>query len=102
MEAGVLRGQAGAGVEGRLHRVGPDGRPERVDPDPATSDDATDVRLLRTSDGRDLPGVRLTAVGRARDGGAVRSGETSGRGARVPDADEARHEAERRAAPHPG
>ncbi len=31
VEAGVLRREAGAGAQGRLHRVGADGRPERVD-----------------------------------------------------------------------
>ena len=35
VEAGVLRRQAGAGDQGRLHRLGADGRRERVDSDAA-------------------------------------------------------------------
>ena len=85
VEAGVLRRQAGAGAEGRLHRLGADGRSERVDSDAAAGDDAADVRRLRPGDRRDVAGVRLAAV--ARDGGAVdrlRADQARRGGSRLP------------------
>ena len=47
VEAGLLRRQAGADPQGRLHRRGGDGRPERVDPDAAAGALPADVRRLR-------------------------------------------------------
>ena len=49
----------GAGAEGRLHRLGADGRSERVDPDAAAVVHAADVRRLRPRDRGDVAGVRL-------------------------------------------
>ena len=48
--AGVLRRQARDGHQGRLHRLGADGRRERVDPDAAAGADAADVRRVRPRD----------------------------------------------------
>ena len=62
VEAGLLRGEAGAGAEGRVHRLGADGRSECVDPHAAAADHAADVRRLRPRHRRDLVRVRL-AVG---------------------------------------
>ena len=47
VEAGVLRGQAGAGAQGRHDRGGGDGRPERVDPHAAAGALPADVRQPR-------------------------------------------------------
>ena len=47
LAAGLLRRQAGADPQGRLHRHGGDGRPERVDPDAAAGALPPDVRQLR-------------------------------------------------------
>ena len=58
--------EAGAGAQGRLHRLGADGRRERVDPDAAAADDAADVRRLRPRDRGDVAGVRLAGVARRR------------------------------------
>ena len=89
VEAGVLRRQAGAGAQGRLHRLGADGRPERVDPDAAAGADAADVRRLRPRHRGDVARVRVEA---ALDAGTVaRYGLTkppspSGRAAASPSA----------------
>ena len=47
LEAGVLRRQAGADHQGRVHRRRDDGRRQRVDSDAAAGDRAIDVRRLR-------------------------------------------------------
>ena len=47
VEAGVLRRQAGADHQGRLHRRRDDGRRQRVDSDAAAGDRPLDVRRLR-------------------------------------------------------
>ena len=47
VEAGVLRRQAGADHQGRLHRRRDDGRRQRVDSDAAAGHRAADVRRLR-------------------------------------------------------
>ena len=72
VEAGVLRRQARARAQGRLHRVGADGRRERVDPDAAAGADAADVRRARPRDRRDVARVRLAAVARRRTCRAAR------------------------------
>ena len=53
LAAGVLRLAARARDQGRPHRVGADGRRERVDPDAAAARDAADVRRDGARDGRD-------------------------------------------------
>ena len=78
------------------------GDPERVDPDAAAGLDAADVRRLRPRDRRHVAGVRVAAVARhagrsTRYGLAKRAAAV--RGCRT--VTQARHEAERRAAPHP-
>ena len=65
VEAGVLRRQARDRDQGRLHRLGPDGRRQRLDPDAAAAADAADVRRLRPRHRRHLAGVRV-------EGGASR------------------------------
>ena len=47
LEAGVLRREAGDHLQGRHHRLGADGRPERLDPDAAAGALSADVRRLR-------------------------------------------------------
>ena len=49
-------------VKGGLHRLGADGRCERLDPDAAAARDAPDVRRARRRDGRDVDRVRLAAL----------------------------------------
>ena len=85
LAAGVLRRQAGAGAQGRLHRLGADGRSERVDPDAAAGGDAADVRRVRARDGRDLARVRLASVartGNSSSGTASASASAAVRGCR--------------------
>ena len=53
--------------QGRLHRLGADGRRERVDPDAAAADDAADVRRVRPRDRGDVARVRLAGVARRGD-----------------------------------
>ena len=67
LEAGVLRRQAGAGAQGRVHRLGADGRSERLDSHPAAGEHAADVRGVRRRGGRDVAGLRLAALARSRD-----------------------------------
>ena len=50
--------------QGRLHRLGADGRRQRLDPDAAAARDAADVRRARRRDGRDAHRVRLAALAR--------------------------------------
>ena len=50
LEAGLLRRQSRDGDQRRLHRLGPDGRRERVDSNAAAADDAADVRCVRPGD----------------------------------------------------
>ena len=102
LEAGVLRGQARAGAEGRVHRVVADGRRQRLDPHPAAPAHAPHVRGLRAGHGGDVAGVRLGTVPRHGDGGELRAHQAALGGARVPHRRQARHEAERRAAAHRG
>jgi urease subunit alpha len=59
---GVLRRPAGAGDQGRHDRVRPDGRRERLDPDPAADAAPADVRRVRRRAGADLAGVRGPAA----------------------------------------
>ena len=47
VEPGLLRREAGAGAQGRHHRRGADGRPQRLDPDAAAGALPADVRRLR-------------------------------------------------------
>ena len=65
--------EAGAGAEGRLHRLGADGRSECVDPDAAAARHAADVRRLRPGDRRDVAGVRVAALARAGVVAAIRA-----------------------------
>ena len=58
--------QAGAGAQGRLHRLGADGRCERLDPDAAAARHAADVRRARARHRRDVDRVRLAARARRR------------------------------------
>ncbi len=53
--AEVLRRAAVAGAQGRVHRVGRDGRRQRVDPDPAAGAAAADVRGRAAGGRRDQP-----------------------------------------------
>ncbi|QJW83623.1 amidohydrolase family protein [Ramlibacter terrae] len=86
LEAGLLRGEAGADPEGRLHRYGRDGRPERLHPDAATGALPADVRQLRrrAREGLDhLPLAGRPARGREgalrpRQGGERRQGHPRG------------------------
>ena len=82
VEAGLLRRQAGAGAQGRLHRLGADGRSERVDPDAAAAADAADVRRLRPRHRGDVARLRLEAGARRRHRRALRPDQ--GRGRRRP------------------
>ena len=61
--------------QGRLHRVGADGRRQRVDPDAAAARHAADVRRARPRGRRDVARVRLAALAR-RGRRAARSGST--------------------------
>ena len=84
VEAGVLRRQAGADHQGRLHRRRDDGRRQRVDSDAAAGDRAVDVRRLRR-------GARRAAActSSARRGlavGALAGLSRRGRGAWLPHA----------------
>src|SRR5262249_22199791 len=62
--ARLLRGAARARREGRAHRLGADGRSERVDPDAAAGAHAADVRRPRPRRGRDQPRLRVPASDR--------------------------------------
>ena len=97
--AGVLRHQARARAQGRLHRLGADGRSQRVDPDAAALVHAADVRRARARERRDEHRVRLAARASPRATSrrsASRSASIDVRGCRG--IGKARHEAQRRAA----
>ena len=100
VEAGVLRGQARARPEGRVHCVGTDGRCQCVDSHAAARADASHVRRLRPRGRRDVAGVRVAAVARHGHGGSIRPHEACGSGPGMPHRQQARHEAERRTAAH--
>ena len=61
--AGVLRGEARLHHQGRLDRRGPDGRPERLDPDAAAGALPADVRRLRQGAHCLVAGVRIQGRG---------------------------------------
>ncbi|AIJ26317.1 urease, alpha subunit [Amycolatopsis methanolica 239] len=95
--AQVLRREAARGAEGRVRRVGRDGRRERVHPDPAAGARAAHVRR-RAVRGRGEQPVRRAASARHRTSGDPAAGAGAQRAPR----DEGRHGAQRRAAGHPG
>ena len=59
VEAGLLRGQARAGAEGRAHRLGGHGRSQRVHPHAAARAVPAHVRGLRPCVGPDLRDLRV-------------------------------------------
>ena len=75
----VLRRQTGAGRQGRHHRLGGDGRPERLDPHPAAGAVPPDVRRPRA--GADERHLRLPGGARGRRSGHARARQTRRRGA---------------------
>ena len=79
VEAGVLRGQARAGHQGRVHRVVADGRRQRLDTHPAAPAHAPDVRGLRAGGRGDVAGVRVRAVARFGNGRELRADQARSR-----------------------
>jgi urease subunit alpha len=79
LEAGLLRRQAGADPEGRLHRHGRHGRPERLHPHAAAGALPAHVRRLRGRAGARL--AHLCVAGRPGRGhqGALRPGQAGQR-----------------------
>ena len=65
-EPEVLRREAVAGAQGRVHRVGGDGRRERVDPHAAAGAGPADVRRRAARGGGVEPALRGRGRGRAR------------------------------------
>jgi urease subunit alpha len=100
VEAGALWRQAGDRHQGRLHRVGADGRRECVHPDAAAARHATDVRRVRPRDRRDVARLRLARRRRGGRGRPLWPHQARGRRRPLPVGDQARHEAERRVAAH--
>ena len=64
LETGILRREAGAGHQRRLHRVGPDGRCQRFHSHSAATADAPDVRRFRTRARQHLARIRLSPLAR--------------------------------------
>ena len=60
-----VRRQAGAGAQGRDHRLVADGRSQRLDSDAAARAHAADVRRLRQRAGPDLRGLRQPGLRRS-------------------------------------
>ncbi len=100
--AGVFRGQARPGAEGRHHRRRPDGRPQRLDPDPAAGALPADVRRLwPRADG--LRGDLSAGAGdRARLGGRIGAPAHGTAGARHPRHRQAPDDPQRRVAAYRG
>ena len=83
VEAGVLRRQAGADHQGRLHRRRDDGRRQRVDSDAAAGHRAVDVR--RASARRSTPAASTSSARRGIEAGALDGLSRAARGgARLP------------------
>ena len=66
VDAGVLRREARSRHQGRRHRRGRDGRPQRLDPDAAAGPLPPDVRRLRPRAHGDVADLRLRRRGRGR------------------------------------
>ncbi len=95
LAAGVLRRQAVARVEGRLHRRGADGRRQRQHPDAATGAHAADVRQLRWCHHAHVADLRQSGRTRLGRGRSVWSAQAPGRGGRLPFGAQAAHGAQR-------
>ena len=78
LEAEVLRRQAVAGAEGRLHRHGGDGRPERQHPDAAAGALPADVRQLRRRHRARLADLHEPGGGGCRSGRPARPAQARG------------------------
>jgi hypothetical protein len=87
VEAGLLRGQAVADHQGRRHRRGADGRPERLHPDAAAGALPADVRRLRQGLSRDGGELRQRGGPGRRYRRPARSRPAPGRRARLPQRD---------------
>src|SRR6185437_757092 len=77
---GVLRGPAARGAQGRVRRLGRDGRRERVDPDPAAGPAPPDVGRVRPGAGGDVAVVRVPRCAGGRTGRATWAGALAGAG----------------------
>ena len=93
---GLLRHQAGAGHQGRLHRVVGDGRQRRLADDLRAAAHAPAVGRLRPGQGGAEPELRLAGGGRGRRGRPARAGEPHGARAGHAQARQGPHAAQRR------
>ena len=102
VEARLLRGEARAGAQGWLHRLGADGRRQCVHSHSRAGADAADVRRAGSGRGEDQPRLRVEGRRAARGGRTLRARAESGGGVGLPRHREEGHEVERRAPPPRG
>src|SRR4029450_12062481 len=95
LEARLLWSEAGAGAEGRIHRLGRDGRSQCFHPDPSTGPLPAHVRGPGEGAAGLVDHVRVPGGGEGQGGGQTGSPEARRAGPRLPEAVQAGHGAER-------